>query len=145
MNRKGIFETTEIAVVTLILAVAISGIGIQKVMSLEQIVKKETLPISGSRVESSAYMLDGVKEGKAEMKLKDDYRVEKKDGEIFLIYTMEDSVFRLGESQAATKLDPPTQLVLHEEGLSDRICLDKTDKYDKDSDVVEIKPGECSG
>ncbi len=88
MKSKGLIEIVSIAIVTLIMAGTIATLGTQSVVSVGDLIQRESLGIMGERIESTVYALDSFDQAKVEMNLGSDrYKIYSESGEKYISYT----------------------------------------------------------
>lgn len=88
MKRKGLIETASIAVITVIMAGTVATLATQNVVSVGDLIQRESLGIMGERIESSVYALDSFDRAKVEMGLGSSrYKIYSEDGEKYISYS----------------------------------------------------------
>lgn len=105
--------------------------------SLTDKVRLESVDIVAQRFGSSIYMMSGLEEGRTQLNLRDDYGIDKRDGQVFLNYTVDYLALSVLEKKEDSPVNAPVDFSA-EEGISESFCLVK-----KPGSDVEIKAGEC--
>lgn len=127
-SRKGIYIGSWIVLVSLIVAGSIAAMSVQDLVSLEDNIREEALPIVASRITGSAYTLMAVEQGNIELKLTDEYSIwETPTGEIHLEYR--DSELELDDYTNAIRLE--------ESGTSSNWCLETQEE------IIVLSEGSC--
>lgn len=135
MKRKGLIETVTLAVVTVIMAGLVSSLGFQNVVSVGDLIQRESLGIMGERIESTVYAVDSFERAKVEMDLGSSrYKLYSEDGEKYISYTYggETNTYQLENPYGiryAVEGDP-------DDGTISKICLAK-------DRGIEITRGGC--
>lgn len=75
MNRKGLFETIALAVVTMMLVGVFSVLGTKFLVDLNQIVRRETVGLAGTRVSTSIYATNSVERADTQISFRYAYHI----------------------------------------------------------------------
>lgn len=124
MRRKGLIEIVSLAVVTVIMVGTVATLASQNVVSVGDLIKRESLGIMGERIESTVYALDSFDRAKVEMGLGSSrYNIYTEDGSKYISYTY-------GGKTNTHELQNPYSIPYSVEGDPDdgtlgRICIVK--------------------
>lgn len=135
MRSKGLIEIVSIAIVTFIMAGSIAALGTQNVVSVGDLIQRESLGIMGERIESTVYALDSFDKARVEMSLGSSrYKIYSESGEKYISYTY-------GGETNTYILQNPYGIRYSVEGDSDdqtisKICISKDSR-------IEITRGSC--
>jgi len=135
MKSKGLIEIVSIAVVTALMAGTVASLGSQNVVSVGDLIQRQSLGIMGERIESTVYALDSFDKAKVEMGLGSSrYNIYSENRDKYISYSY-------GGKTNTHKLQNPYGIRYSVEGDPDdetisKICISK-------DATIEITRGGC--
>lgn len=136
MSHKGAAATVSLLILGAILSTIIAGIGIDRIDTLEQSIRAETVQVPASRIQNGLIMVNSLEEGSLEMEFTSEYNITQENGDFYLAYENEELGLARSKTVFKSKINE-TENFDAEIGRDNKICINK------DGSQPVVSPGEC--
>ncbi|QGA80829.1 hypothetical protein [Candidatus Nanohalobium constans] len=137
MRNKGAIATLSMLILSSILSVTIAGVGIDRINTLEQTIRAETIDIPANRIQNNLIMVSSLKEGSIEMEFTSEYNITREDDKTYIAYERDKLELSKGKKTFKSRINE-TEKFSAETGKDDKVCIMK-----QKNSIPKITPGEC--
>lgn len=145
MNRKGLFETIALAVVTMMLVGVFSVLGTKFLVDLNKIIRRETVGLAGARVSTTMYATDSIEKANVQINFPYKYEIFYEDtydshpgNELMISFSYNDKTESAEIKSARWLNNLVVDNSVEDQGKKANYCLKKRE------DELTLETGKCN-